>query len=102
MRWDLAACWDCFYILFLFSDQRAGAQVEGTRAWPISCGTKGDSYKDLLSLALLYEMVLSILLIVLLDQRDGAQVEGTRTPAICGGTKGDSLNDVLSSILLYD
>jgi len=62
------------------------------------------SSMKMLSMNLVYELVLSLLLLllfVLSDQRAGAQAEGTRTPTICCRTKGDSLNDVLSSILLY-
>jgi hypothetical protein len=61
------------------------------------------SSTKMLSLNLVYELALSLLLLlfVLSDQRAGAQAEGTRTPTICCRTKGDSLNDVLSSILLY-
>ena len=62
------------------------------------------SSTKMLSLNLVYELVLSLLLLllfVLSDQRAGAQAEGTRTPTICCRTKGESLNDVLSSILLY-
>ena len=42
--------------LFVLSDQRAGAQVEGTRTRAICCGTKGDSLNDVLSSILLYDL----------------------------------------------
>ena len=63
------------------------------------------SSMKMLSMNLVYELVLSLLLLllfVLSDQRAGAQAEGTRTPTICCRTKGDSLNDVLSLNLLYN
>jgi len=50
MKWYLSI------FLFVLSDQRAGAQVEGTRTRAICCGTKGDSLNDVLSSILLYDL----------------------------------------------
>jgi hypothetical protein len=55
----------------LFSDQRGGPQVQGTRTWTISCRIKFLLYKHVM------DQVLSILLLFV--SSDGAQAEGART-----------------------